>query len=33
MTGPGVMFWGLFVACGLILVAYAVWMIRTERDE
>lgn len=31
MNGPGVTFWGLFVACAVIVVAYAVWMIREER--
>lgn len=33
MTGPGFTFWGLFVACGLLLIGYVVWMRRTERDE
>jgi hypothetical protein len=33
VTGPGPIFWGLFLACALILLAYAVWMVRTERDE
>jgi hypothetical protein len=33
VTGPGVTFWGLFVACAVILVAYTLWMIWTERDE
>ncbi|HKJ01686.1 MAG TPA: hypothetical protein VJ997_04505 [Longimicrobiales bacterium] len=31
VTGPGFMFWGLFVACGAVLVAYLVWMLWTER--
>lgn len=31
MNGPGFIFWGLFAACGLILVGYAVWMWWTER--
>lgn len=31
MSGPGFAFWGLFVMCALIVVAYAVWMIREER--
>jgi hypothetical protein len=26
MTGPGFTFWGLFVVCVLIVVAYVVWM-------
>lgn len=26
MTGPGFTFWGLFVVCALIVVAYVVWM-------
>jgi hypothetical protein len=33
MTGPGFTFWGLFVACGLILTAYVAWMRSTENDE
>jgi hypothetical protein len=33
MNGPGVIFWGLFVVCGLIVVGYTVWMVRTERRE
>lgn len=28
---PGFTFWGLFLACGLILVGYAVWMWWVER--
>jgi hypothetical protein len=31
MSGPGFVFWGLFVVCGLILVAYWVWMLWVER--
>ena len=31
MTGPGFIFWGLFVACGAVLLAYLGWMIWTER--
>ena len=31
MNGPGFIFWGLFVVCGVIVVAYALWMIREER--
>ena len=31
MTGPGFMFWGLFVACALIVIAYVVWLVREER--
>lgn len=30
---PGFTFWGLFVACGLILVGYVVWMRRVERKD
>ena len=29
--GPGFVFWGLFAVCGVILVAYAVWMWWEER--
>lgn len=29
--GPGFVFWGLFVVCGLIVVAYVVWMRWEER--
>lgn len=32
MNGPGFIFWGLFVACAAIVVAYVVWMIRADRD-
>jgi phage shock protein PspC (stress-responsive transcriptional regulator) len=28
---PGFVFWGLFLAFGLLVVAYIVWMIRAER--
>jgi hypothetical protein len=28
---PGFVFWGLFLVFGAIVVAYLVWMIRTER--
>lgn len=31
MSGPGFVFWGLFVACAAILVAYAAWMVWMER--
>lgn len=31
MTGPGFVFWGLFVACGVVLAAYVVWMVWEER--
>lgn len=31
MIGSGVVFWGLFVACGLVLAAYVLWMIWEER--
>ena len=33
MIGPGFTFWGLFLACGLLLVGYVLWMVRAERDE
>ena len=33
MTGPGFIFWGLFVACGLIVAGYVVWMILLEKDR
>lgn len=26
-------FWGLFVACGVVLAAYVVWMLGVERHE
>jgi len=32
VSGPGFTFWGLFVACGIVVVAYAVWMIWVERE-
>jgi len=31
MTGPGFVFWGLFVACAVVLGAYLVWMVWEER--
>lgn len=31
MNGPGFTFWGLFLVCGLIAVAYVVWMVWEER--
>jgi hypothetical protein len=32
MTGrPGLIFYGVFLACGVIVVAYALWMIWEER--
>lgn len=33
MSGPGFIFWGLFLACALVVVGYALWMRRAERDE
>jgi len=33
MTMPGFIFWGLFVVCGAIVAAYAVWMRWVEREE
>ncbi len=29
--GPGFTFWGLFVVCAAIIVAYALWMLFEER--
>ena len=31
MNGPGFIFWGLFLACAVILAGYAVWMWWEER--
>lgn len=31
MTGPGFVFWGLFFVCGLVVVAYGLWMLWEER--
>lgn len=31
MNGPGVTFWGLFVACAVIVIGYALWMRWEER--
>ncbi len=31
MSGAGFIFWGLFVACGLILAFYAAWLWWVER--
>lgn len=33
MTGPGFIFWGLFLVFGLVVVAYVAWMKWAERDE
>ena len=33
MSGPGFIFWGLFVAFALIVAAYVAWMLWTERRE
>lgn len=34
MNGPGATFWGLFVACAVLLVAYVAWMRWVEgRDD
>jgi hypothetical protein len=30
---PGFTFWGLFLACALVLAAYAAWMWWTERKR
>lgn len=33
MTGhPGFVFWGLFLVCGAIVAAYALWMWWVERE-
>jgi len=32
VSGPGFAFWGLFVACALIVVAYVVWMLWEEHE-
>ena len=31
LHGPGVTFWGLFVACAVVLAAYAAWLWWEER--
>ena len=31
MSAPGFIFWGLFVACGAVVLGYAVWMAWEER--
>ncbi len=31
MAEAGFVFWGVFAACGLLVVGYVVWMKRTER--
>lgn len=31
MNGPGFIFWGLFVACALVVAGYVVWMRWEER--
>lgn len=31
MSGGGFVFWGLFVACGLVVAVYVLWMLWEER--
>ena len=31
--GPGFVFWGLFVTCGLVAAAYAAWILWVERER
>lgn len=31
MSGPGFVFWGLFLACAVVLAAYVAWMLWEER--
>lgn len=31
MNAGGIIFWGLFVACAAIVLAYALWMLWEER--
>ena len=33
MTGGGFVFWGLFAAFGVLVAAYVVWMLWTERSK
>lgn len=33
MSGPGFTFWGLFVACALLVIGYTVWMLWAERRD
>jgi hypothetical protein len=33
MSPPGFTFWGLFVACALLIAGYGAWMIWVERDR
>ena len=33
MTGPGWVFWGLFVACAAVVAGYVLWMLSVERKE
>jgi hypothetical protein len=33
VNGPGFTFWGLFLACALIVVGYVLWMLRIEAIE
>lgn len=30
MSGPGFTFWGLFLACALVVVGYVAWMLWEE---
>jgi hypothetical protein len=31
VSGPGFIFWGLFLACAAVVVGYALWMVWEER--
>jgi hypothetical protein len=33
VNGPGFTFWGLFLACALIVLGYALWMLWAEAIE
>jgi hypothetical protein len=33
MSGPGVTFWGLFVACAVVVAGYVAWMVWVERER
>jgi len=33
MPFPGFIYWGLYAACGAVIVAYALWMRRANRQD
>lgn len=32
-TGPGFVFWGLFLVFAIVVIGYIFWMVKTEKEE